>query len=273
MFLAFKRKKHKLFILAQQAHLILSLLVLTRFQTINRVSYWAVKHPRPQSATDCILPRPHPDLPEGCITHLCHPSSWEMTQKSCHRMEAQPFWVSSLDGGGNFLLCHSGQGYLDIKMPRDVIYTNEAKVSLGCVLPRWRIRKWAWNSDAILSPLGGNTLTDNKEYDQHRQRVLQKAARLFRHSKAQILYCCPPSPALFSLLFQSSYVLPGATLFDLWLQKQTKPFKPNVKGYEEEWRVSEACACKSEMWAFTPKEAFKSNMTSGKINLLLPFLL
>lgn len=41
------------------------------------------------------------------------------------------------------------------------------------------------------------------------------------------------------LLFQSGYVLPGASLFDLWLQKQTKPFKPKVKGYEEEGRVSE----------------------------------
>lgn len=41
----------------------------------------------------------------------------------------------------------------------------------------------------------------------------------------------------FFLLFQSSYVLPRASLFDLQLQKQTKPFKPNVKGYEEEWGV------------------------------------
>lgn len=45
--------------------------------------------------------------------------------------------------------------------------------------------------------------------------------------------------SLFLLLFQSGYVLPRASLFDLWLQKQTKPFKPKVKGYEEEGRVSE----------------------------------
>lgn len=50
-----------------------------------------------------------------------------------------------------------------------------------------------------------------------------------------------PSP-LFLLLFQSGYVLPGASLFDLRLQKQTKPFKPNVKGYGEEGRVSEVWA-------------------------------
>lgn len=40
--------------------------------------------------------------------------------------------------------------------------------------------------------------------------------------------CFYPS-SLFLLLFQSGYVLPGVSLFDLQLQKQTKPFKPKVK--------------------------------------------
>lgn len=48
----------------------------------------------------------------------------------------------------------------------------------------------------------------------------QKAGRLFRHCKASAsLFVFPHSHPL--LLFQGGYVLPGASLFDPWLQKQS----------------------------------------------------
>ena len=48
----------------------------------------------------------------------------------------------------------------------------------------------------------------------------QKAGKLFRHSKASAsLFVFHNSHPL--LLFQSGYVLPGASLFDPWLQKQS----------------------------------------------------
>ena len=48
----------------------------------------------------------------------------------------------------------------------------------------------------------------------------QKAGRLFRHCKASASLCVfPHSHPL--LLFQGGYVLPGASLFDPWLQKQS----------------------------------------------------
>lgn len=99
----------------------------------------------------------------------------------------------------------------------------------------------------------------------------QKVRQTVQAFKSLRLSICVSFPCPALLLFQSGYVLPGASLLGLQLQKQTKPFKPNVKGYEEEGKVSKVWA-KSEIQAFTPKEGFKLNMTLGKINLPFPFL-
>lgn len=72
-----------MFILAQQAHLIWSLLVLIKFQAIDKASCWAINHPGLQSAT-CLPSAQNPTscLPKGNTAYLRHPSSSGITQKS-----------------------------------------------------------------------------------------------------------------------------------------------------------------------------------------------
>lgn len=75
------------------------------------------------------------------------------------------------------------------------------------------------NSDALITTLGEMSFLMAQDVT-FIATCPQKAGRLSRHSKASAsLFVLPHSHPL--LLFQSGYVLPGASLFDPRLQKQS----------------------------------------------------